>query len=199
MLNRNYRYIGIARVTGGSYGVYWVTDFSSINPERRLQRRRRQHADADAASADPGRCASITSPAPGSTINSPSQTFSWTAASGADEYFFYAGTSRRLEQPLRPQPGTQPQRHRDQPARPIAPSTSASGRATATPGATSTTPTEPASPSEGLASAARLDRRESRRGPANLSDGHACGDAAGSGSRHRRVHHDKGRLRFARS
>jgi uncharacterized protein YkwD len=93
MLNPNFRYIGISRVTGGSYGVYWVTDFSSTNPTA--------SGGSGGGSSTPTptppptqATGSIFNPSSGSTISSPSQTFYWHAASGADEYFFYAGTYR---------------------------------------------------------------------------------------------------------
>lgn len=38
--------------------------------------------------------AALTSPAPGSTLPGTSATFSWSAGTGALEYFFYAGTSQ---------------------------------------------------------------------------------------------------------
>jgi uncharacterized protein YkwD len=40
--------------------------------------------------------AAITSPAPGSLLTAGSQAFSWSAASGAQEYFFYLGTGQGL-------------------------------------------------------------------------------------------------------
>jgi hypothetical protein len=87
MLNASYRYIGIARVTGGSYGVYWVTDLSSINPSAGGS------GGGSTPTPPPAQvAATMTSPAPGSTISSPSATFSWSSAAGADEYFLYAGT-----------------------------------------------------------------------------------------------------------
>lgn len=90
MLNGAYRYIGIARVTGGSYGVYWVTDLSSTNPVA-------SGGGGSTPTPTPAPAqvaAAMISPAPGSTISSPSTTFSWSAATGADEYFLYVGTSR---------------------------------------------------------------------------------------------------------
>jgi hypothetical protein len=44
------------------------------------------------ASQTPAKAA-LTSPAPGSVIRGGAATFGWTAGSGAQEYFFYAGTS----------------------------------------------------------------------------------------------------------
>lgn len=101
MLNGNFRFIGIARVTGGSYGVYWVTDFSSTNPQASGGGGSASPTPSATASPTPAptqapsqAVAQITSPVSGSTINSPSQTFTWNHAPGADEYFFYVGTSR---------------------------------------------------------------------------------------------------------
>jgi hypothetical protein len=37
--------------------------------------------------------AALTSPAPGSVLNAGANTFSWTAGSGAREYFLYLGTA----------------------------------------------------------------------------------------------------------
>ena len=91
MLNPNFRYIGISRVTGGSYGVYWVTDFSSINPGGSSSGGGTNPTPTPPPTTQAK--ASITSPTSGSTISSPSTTFSWSSASGADEYFLYVGTS----------------------------------------------------------------------------------------------------------
>lgn len=107
MLNGSYRQIGIARVftSGSTYGWYWVTDFGTTNdgtsgsggsggttnPTATPTR--------PAATATPtqppanGAPASISSPAPGSTLPGASATFSWAPVSGALEYFFYAGTT----------------------------------------------------------------------------------------------------------
>jgi hypothetical protein len=89
MLNPAYRFIGIARVTGGSYGVYWVTDLSSINPSA-------GGSSGGGTTPTPPTevAATMISPVPGSTINGSTATFSWSSATGADEYFFYLGTYR---------------------------------------------------------------------------------------------------------
>jgi hypothetical protein len=88
MLNPAYRYIGIARVTGGSYGVYWVTDLSSTNPSAGGS-----SGGGSTPTPPPTQvAATMTSPAPGSTISGRTATFSWSAAAGADEYFLYVGT-----------------------------------------------------------------------------------------------------------
>lgn len=112
MLNSNYRQIGIARVyvSGSQYGYYWVTNFgmtddgtngggsggggaATATPTRTA---------TAAATATPTRTptqtasqpATISSPAPGSTLPGSSASFSWNAVPGALEYFFYAGTSK---------------------------------------------------------------------------------------------------------
>jgi len=92
MLNGTYRQIGIARYyqSGSQYGWYWVTDFGMTN-------------DGTSAGGSGGgtttpppasTAATITSPANGSTLPGSSATFSWNAGSGAQQYFFYVGTSQ---------------------------------------------------------------------------------------------------------
>jgi hypothetical protein len=97
MLNPNFKTIGIARVTGSgsTYGVYWVTDFSSTNPGGTAGTGEGSGGSSTPTPTPPPTqaVATVASPLAGATINSPSQTFSWNAATGADEYFFYAGTS----------------------------------------------------------------------------------------------------------
>ncbi len=83
MLNPAYRYIGLARVTGGTYGTYWVTDFSSINP-----------GGSTSGGGTTSTKAVLTSPAPGSRLSGSQATFAWSPGQGAAEYFFYVGTSK---------------------------------------------------------------------------------------------------------
>lgn len=112
MLNANYRYIGISRVTGGSYGVYWVTDFSTINPSAggttpatstatstptrtstpRTSTPVSTSTAVPTATAPAATKAAMTSPTNGSFIGR-TTTFSWSAAAGADEYMLYVGTT----------------------------------------------------------------------------------------------------------
>jgi uncharacterized protein YkwD len=111
MLGSNYKYIGIARVTGpGQYGVYWVTDFSSIGtpmsggsqPAPTATPTRTSTPGGGGAVATPTRTptpssstkAVMVSPTPGSRFTSTTVTFNWAAASGASEYFLYVGRSR---------------------------------------------------------------------------------------------------------
>jgi uncharacterized protein YkwD len=95
MLNSSYRMIGIARHyrAGSQYGWYWVTDFGLVNDGT-------SGGSGGGGTATPTptpvttSAASITSPSSGSTLPGSSATFSWSSASGALEYFFYAGTSQ---------------------------------------------------------------------------------------------------------
>lgn len=102
MLNSTYKQIGIARYygSGSAYGWYWVTDFGLVN-------------DGTSGSGGTGggttttptppppppttapvnTPASISSPAAGSTLPGSSAAFTWTAGTGANEYFLYAGSS----------------------------------------------------------------------------------------------------------
>jgi uncharacterized protein YkwD len=104
MLTSYYTKIGIARVytAGSPYGWYWVTNFGlvndgtsggggSTNPTSTPTRTPTRTPTQPPTSSSP---ASITSPGNGSTLAGASVTFSWSAASGAQEYFFYAGTSQ---------------------------------------------------------------------------------------------------------
>ena len=98
MLNTSYRMIGIARYyrAGSPYGWYWATDFGLVNDGTSggtggTATATPTRTPTQAASGSP---ASITSPTPGSTLPGSSATFQWTSASGALEYFFYAGTSQ---------------------------------------------------------------------------------------------------------
>ncbi len=103
MLNGSYRQIGISRVytAGSPYGWYWVTDFGTTNDGTSGGGGTNPTATPTrpAATATPTQPpassgpASISSPAPGSTLGGSSVTFSWAPVSGALEYFFYAGTS----------------------------------------------------------------------------------------------------------
>jgi uncharacterized protein YkwD len=97
MLNSSYRMIGIARYyrAGSTYGWYWATNFGLVNdgtsggsgsPATPTPTK----TPTPAAVAVP---ATIASPAPGSTLPGAVVSFQWSAASGALEYFFYAGTS----------------------------------------------------------------------------------------------------------
>jgi hypothetical protein len=109
MLNGSYRQIGISRVftSGSTYGWYWVTDFGTTNdgtnggggttnPTATPTRTATQPPAATATPTQPPATsgpASVSSPAPGSTLSGASVTFSWAGVSGALEYFVYAGTS----------------------------------------------------------------------------------------------------------
>jgi uncharacterized protein YkwD len=99
MLNSSYLMIGVARYyrSGSTYGWYWVTDFGLVNDGTS------GGGGGTAATPTPTRTptpaaagspANITSPTPGSTLPGASATFGWSSASGALEYFFYAGTSQ---------------------------------------------------------------------------------------------------------
>ncbi len=87
MLNGSYTQIGIARYygSGSTYGWYWVTDFGLVN----------DGTSGGGTTTPPptDTKASITSPASGSTLPGSSATFQWNAGSGAQEYFFYAGST----------------------------------------------------------------------------------------------------------
>jgi hypothetical protein len=102
MLHSSYQQIGIARVytAGSPYGWYWVTDFGTTNDGTNGGSSGGFGGSATAspsptptqpAAAPP---ASISSPAPGSTLSGPAATFSWNAAGGALQYFLYVGTSQ---------------------------------------------------------------------------------------------------------
>jgi hypothetical protein len=96
MLNSSYRMIGIARYygSGSTYGWYWVTDFGLVNDGTNGSTGGSGTvATPTPTTATSNSPASITSPAPGSTLPGASATFQWSSASGALEYFFYAGTS----------------------------------------------------------------------------------------------------------
>ena len=114
MLNGSYKQIGIARVytAGSPYGWYWVTDFGTTNDgtsgsgggtANPTATPTRTATQPPAATATPTRTptqppatsgpASISSPAPGTTLPGASATFSWSPVSGALEYFLYVGTS----------------------------------------------------------------------------------------------------------
>ena len=93
MLTSYYQQIGIARYYGSSstYGWYWVTEFGTTNDGT---------SGSGSATATPTATtvanakAAITSPADGSTLAGSTATFSWSAGSGALEYFLYAGSSQ---------------------------------------------------------------------------------------------------------
>jgi hypothetical protein len=93
MLNGSYIKIGIARVytSGSQYGWYWVTDFGLVNDGTSSGGGSTTPPPTQAPAASP---AAISSPAQGSTLPGASATFNWAAASGAQEYFFYAGSSQ---------------------------------------------------------------------------------------------------------
>lgn len=104
MLNSSYKYIGIARVytAGSPYGWYWVTDFGLVNDgtgsatgggTSPTPTPIPTSTPTSVATPQTGSPASISSPANGSTLGGGSATFTWNAAGGALEYFFYAGTS----------------------------------------------------------------------------------------------------------
>ena len=85
MLTSSYLRIGIARYYSGSstYGWYWGTSFGTVN-------------DGGEGTPPPpvtATKASITFPANASTLAGSSVAFSWSAGSGALEYFLYVGTS----------------------------------------------------------------------------------------------------------
>ncbi len=115
MLNSSYRKIGIARVytAGSPYGWYWVTDFGLVDdggstgggatatttPTRTATAipTRTATTVAPPPTATPvqqGGPAVIASPAPGSKLTGASMSFSWNPAPGAQQYFFYIGTSQ---------------------------------------------------------------------------------------------------------
>ncbi|MGH2610499.1 MAG: CAP domain-containing protein, partial [Tepidiformaceae bacterium] len=100
MLNSSYQMIGIARYyrSGSTYGWYWATNFGLVNDGTSAG------GGGGGAVATPtptrtptpatsGTAATITSPTPGTTLPGSSATFRWNSATGALEYFFYAGTS----------------------------------------------------------------------------------------------------------
>ena len=94
MLGASYRQIGIARYyqAGSQYGWYWVTDFGLTNDGTTIG------GSGGGTTTPPppppaSTAATITSPANGSTLAGSSATFAWNAGSGAQQYFFYAGTS----------------------------------------------------------------------------------------------------------
>ncbi len=114
MLNSSYTKIGIARVfvSGSRYGWYWVTNFGLIDdgtsgggqatatPTRTPTQAAAtatptqtptQPANPTATPPQTGSAASISSPAPGSTLPGASATFQWNAAAGGLEYFIYIG------------------------------------------------------------------------------------------------------------
>ncbi len=92
MLHGPYKQIGIARVytNSSTYGWYWVTDFGTTN-DGTSGGGTTAPPPTQAPASTP---ASISSPANGSTLPGSSASFSWGGASGAAEYFFYAGTSQ---------------------------------------------------------------------------------------------------------
>ena len=109
MLNANYRQIGIARVfvSGSQYGYYWVTKFGTVNDGTSgggsgggtAATATPTNTAAPAATATPtpvvsNQPATISTPSAGSTLPGASASFTWNAAPGALEYFFYAGTSQ---------------------------------------------------------------------------------------------------------
>ena len=111
MLNSSYRQIGIARtyISTSTYSWYWVTDFSTSNDGTNASSGSTGGSTATAtpkpantatptpkpATATPvptATKASMISPTNGATLTT-SQTFRWTTASGAQQYYFYMGTS----------------------------------------------------------------------------------------------------------
>ena len=98
MLNSSYRMIGISRHygSGSQYGWYWVTNFGLVNDGTGGTigaGTTSSPTPTPTLPATSGTAASIASPASGSTLPGASANFSWNAAGGALEYFFYAGTS----------------------------------------------------------------------------------------------------------
>lgn len=115
MLNGSYRMIGIARayVPGSTYGWYWVTPFGLVddgtsggggvsNPQPTPTPppptptppppTPTPTAPPPPPTQAPIAKASMISPVPGSTIRGGVATFTWSAGSGAQEYFLYVGT-----------------------------------------------------------------------------------------------------------
>jgi hypothetical protein len=113
MLNSSYRQIGIARayVSTSTYSWYWVTDFSTTNDgtnaggsstgggastatatPRPSSTATATPRPATATPAPTSTKATMTSPTNGATLTT-SQTFRWTTVSGAQQYYFYMGTS----------------------------------------------------------------------------------------------------------
>lgn len=95
MLQASYRQIGISRAykAGSTYGWYWVTDFGTTNDGT--------SGGGGGGTTNPTPTqppvsgpAAISSPTSGSTLPGASATFNWSGVSGAQEYFFYAGTSQ---------------------------------------------------------------------------------------------------------
>ncbi|MCC7364728.1 MAG: CAP domain-containing protein [Dehalococcoidia bacterium] len=95
MLNSSYRMIGIARqyVAGSPYGWYWVTDFGLVSDGTSGGGGGGGGTTTPTPPPATNTKAAITSPSAGSTLPGSSATFSWNAGSGAQEYFFYVGTS----------------------------------------------------------------------------------------------------------
>jgi uncharacterized protein YkwD len=95
MLNGSYKVIGIARayVSGSPYGWYWVTPFGLVSDGTSGGGGTGGTTTPPPTSTPALTKASITSPAPGSTLPGSSATFSWNSGSGAQEYFLYVGTS----------------------------------------------------------------------------------------------------------
>lgn len=108
MLNASYKVIGIAReqVAGSQYNWYWTTDFGLVNdgtgggsgggttPTATATPTRTATQPPATATPVQSAKAAITSPANGSTLPGASTGFSWTAGTGALEYFLYAGTTQ---------------------------------------------------------------------------------------------------------
>jgi uncharacterized protein YkwD len=101
MLNSSYKQIGIARYfgSGSTYGWYWVTDFGLVNDGTSGTGSGTGTGTTTTPTPPPpppatvNTPASISSPASGSTLPGSSASFTWTAGSGALEYFFYAGST----------------------------------------------------------------------------------------------------------
>jgi uncharacterized protein YkwD len=100
MLNGSYRQIGIARVYNANspYKWYWVTDFStSIDGTSGGTSSGGSTGGGTTTPPPPTSSpvitkASMTSPSNGATLGT-TQTFSWSAVSGAQQYYLYIGTS----------------------------------------------------------------------------------------------------------
>lgn len=111
MLNSSYRQIGIARkyVSTSTYKWYWVTDFSTTNDGTNAGGSSGGGGSTATATPPPASPtatprpatatpapvvtkASMTSPTNGATLST-TQTFRWTTATGAQQYFFYLGTT----------------------------------------------------------------------------------------------------------
>lgn len=99
MLNASYKQIGIARYynSASTYKWYWVTDFSLISDGTNALSGGTGGGTSASPTPTPSATtyakAAMTSPSNGATLTT-TQTFQWSAGSGAQEYFLYVGTSQ---------------------------------------------------------------------------------------------------------